>query len=309
MEPIDIIPSKNNGPYAFRTKLGWCIVGPVNESDCRKEMKCHKIAVKQAPSDNIAEHYFQTKSDIKESEVSEMLTRMYNQEFSEAGILEKGIERMSKEDKKFMKILNDETQLVDKHYKVPLPFRSTDVYLPNNRYQAKQRLSYLERKFNKNERFKEDYIRFMDEIIAKGYARKAVKERESGKTWYLPHHGVYHPNKPEKIRIVFDLSAEYKGRSLNKELLSGPDLTNQIVGVLLRFREEQVAVIADIEGMFHQVKVPDKQCGFLRFLWWDDSNTEKDVIDNEMTVHVFGGVSSPSCSNIVINMERTSQKY
>ena len=96
LEPIDIIPSKNNGPYAFRTKLGWCIVGPVNGSNCRKEMKCHKIAVKQAPSDNIADHYFQTKADIKESEVSEMLTRMYNQEFSETGIGKKNREDVTR---------------------------------------------------------------------------------------------------------------------------------------------------------------------------------------------------------------------
>ena len=50
-----------------------------------------------------------------------------------------------------------------------------------------------------------------------------------------PHHGVYHPNKPGKIRVVFDLSADYKGRCLNRELLSGRDLTNQIVRVLLGF--------------------------------------------------------------------------
>ena len=45
--------------------------------------------------------------------------------------------------------------------------------------------------------------------------------------------------------------------------LSGPDLTNQIAGVLLRFREEQVAVMGDTEVMLHQVKVPDDQCSFL----------------------------------------------
>ena len=30
LEPIDIIPSKNDGPYTFKTKFDWCIVGPVN---------------------------------------------------------------------------------------------------------------------------------------------------------------------------------------------------------------------------------------------------------------------------------------
>ena len=59
-----------------------------------------------------------------------------------------------------------------------------------------------------------------------------------GRVWYLPHHGVYHPAKPNKIRVVFDCSTEYAGRSVNKKLMAGPDLTNQIVGAMIRFRQE-----------------------------------------------------------------------
>ena len=98
---------------------------------------------------------------------------------------------------------------------------------------------------------------------------------------------------------MFDLSADYKG-CLNRELLSGPDLTNKIVGVLLRFREEQIAVMGDIEAMFHQVKVPKDQCRSLKFLWWDDSDPDKKIIDYEMTARMFGGTSSPSCSNFAL---------
>ena len=147
-----------------------------------------------------------------------------------------------------MKILDEGTKLKDGQYQIPLPFRQEDVRLLCNKCQAAQRLSYLKRKFDKNEKFKADYIRFMEEIIAKGYARKSAITAAVGKTWYLPHHAVYHPNKPGKIRVVFDLSAECKGTSLNKELLSGPDLTNQVLGVLLRFREEHVRVMGDIEA-------------------------------------------------------------
>ena len=51
----------------------------------------------------------------------------------------------------------------------------------------------------------------------------------------------------------FDCSAEYEGEALNKHLLQGPDLTNKLVGVLSRFRQEPVAFMADIEAMFLQV--------------------------------------------------------
>ena len=42
----------------------------------------------------------------------------------------------------------------------------------------------------------------------------------------MPHQGVFHPKKPNKLRIVFDCAANYKGVSLNDAILSGPDLTN-----------------------------------------------------------------------------------
>ena len=100
--------------------------------------------------------------------------------------------------------------------------------------------------------------------------------------------------------MVFDLSAEYKVICLNKELLPGPDLTNQIIGELLRFREEHVGVMGYTEATFHQVKVPDTQRSFLKFLWWEDSDTSKEIIDCEMASNVFGGSSSPSCLNFVL---------
>ena len=95
---------------------------------------------------------------------------------------------------------------------------------------------------------------------------------------------------------MFDCSAEFHGTSLNKKLLPGPDLTSQLVGVLTRFRTEEVTFMADIEAMFHLVHIPEKERSFLRYLWWEDVNLEK-LIDYEMCVHVFGGTSSPGCCN------------
>lgn len=75
-----------------------------------------------------------------------------------------------------------------------------------------------------------------------------------GKVWYVPHHGVYHPKK-KKLRVNSDCAASYQGVSLNRELLQGPDLTNSLLGVILRFRKEPVGFIADIKLMFYQVRV------------------------------------------------------
>ena len=120
----------------------------------------------------------------------------------------------------------------------------------------------------RNDKFKDDYIKFMKELTSKGYAKESSTVAESGRCWYLPHHSVYDFNKSEKICVVSDLSAEHHGVSINKESLSEPDLTNQIVGVSLRFREEPIAVTGDIEAISHQLKVPEQQRNYLRFLFF-----------------------------------------
>ena len=105
------------------------------------------------------------------------------------------------------------------------------------------------------------------------------------------------PSKPRKICVVFDCSAAYKGRFINKELLSGPDLTNQVIGVLTIFREEKMAFMADVEAMYHQVQVPEDQQSFSKFLWWGNHDIDREPHDYVMCAHVFGATSSASCPN------------
>ena len=52
--------------------------------------------------------------------------------------------------------------------------------------------------------------------------------------------------------MAMDARETYNGVSLNDELLVGPDLLNNLCGVLFRFREEHIVITADIESMFHQ---------------------------------------------------------
>ena len=199
---------------------------------------------------------------------------------------------MSQEDLKFMQILDNGARLIDGHYEIPFPQCDDNVRFPNNRSQAEKRFIYLQRKMPRNHQFRNDYMKFMKELMSKGYATESTVVAENGKCWYLPHHGVDNQNKPGKICVVFNLSTEFQGALINKSLLPGPDLANQIIGILLRFREDPVAVTGDIE-----VKIPVKQRSFLRFLWWKDSDPQNEVVDHKMTAHVFGDVSSPSCSN------------
>ena len=115
--------------------------------------------------------------------------------------------------------------------------------------------------------------------------------------WYLPHHPVTNVHKPEKVRVVFDCAAKYHGSSLNDTLMKGPIFMNNLVGVLIRFRKNKIALVADVEAMFHQVRVEPSHTNALRFLWWKDGDLNNEPIVCQMLVHLFGATSSPSCAN------------
>ena len=102
-------------------------------------------------------------------------------------------------------------------------------------------------------------------------------------------------------------SAEYKGEALIKHLLQGPDLTNKLVGVLSRFRQELVASMAGIEAMFLQVHVTECYRDLLRFMWWENGNLDQQPSTYRMTVHLFGAGSSPGCCNFAL--KTTAEDY
>ena len=125
------------------------------------------------------------------------------------------------------------------------------------------------------------------------------RQAPSPKQWFLPHHPVRNPNKPDKVGIVVDAAAKCDGVSLNDKLHTGPDLLNSLVGVLLRFREERVGLAADIEAMFHQVQIIEEDQPALRFLW-RNLELERPPDVYQMLVMIFGAASSPCMANYVL---------
>lgn len=294
LEPLEVVPTSGNGPFAMRLRHGWTVNGPVYvklNSEQEDSVECHRIAIQEL-------------EPLKETINPAAVLKLFEMDFNEHKNGELPDERgYSQEDIKFMSKVNDGLKYVNNKYEVPLPFRKNDVTMPNNKSQALTRAKWQKKKMLKSESYHKDYVTFVQNVIDKGYAEKvpeAELDGSPGKLWYLSHHGVYHPKKPNKIRVVFDASAKYEGLSLNDCLLQGPNLTNSLVGVLCRFREGPVAFMGDIESMFYQVKVPTIQRDFLRFLWWPNEDLSGDPQEYRMTVHLFGAISSPSVANFVL---------
>lgn len=106
--------------------------------------------------------------------------------------------------------------------------------------------------------------------------------KDGEECWYLPVLGVYHPRKPKQIRVVFDSSTKHKGASLNDVLLTGSDLNNSLLGVLMHFRMKAVAFVADTEQMFYCFNVHGQDRNYLHFLWFRDNDISKDVVEYRM---------------------------
>ena len=133
--------------------------------------------------------------------------------------------------------------------------------------------------------------------MEKGYAVK-VHDNESltDNVSFLPHHPVNNENKPGKVRRVANASSIFQGQSLNSNLLKGPDLLSNLTGVIMRFRENRIALCAVIEQMFMQVKVDPKDRPYLRFLW----NNSGHIETYEYTGHVFGATDSPCIASYAL---------
>ncbi|XP_033758237.1 uncharacterized protein LOC117340586 [Pecten maximus] len=276
--PIEILAGPSGSPHATRTKLGWVVWNVLRESGTIQVNRVHI-------------------QDESGEDIEDMVKRSMNLDFPERLIDDR--KENSREDKQFLDMAENSIYKDGEHYCVSLPFRNMVTILPDNSVMAKRRLRSIENRFKADPKFKEDYTTFMETLLEKGHAEPAPVGFDKGKVWYIPHHGVYHKKK-NKIRVVFDCSARYQGVSLNDNLLQGPDLTNNLLGVLMRFREEPVAVIGDIEAMFYQVKVPVNERDYLRFYWWPNGNTANEPRSYRMTVHLFGASSSPSVCNFAL---------
>ena len=121
-----------------------------------------------------------------------------------------------------------------------LPWRNNKAVLPNKRVMAEKRLKSLKAKLLANGELKSKYVDNIDEYIKSGHGSLAPKEITPNKTWYLLHHSTVN-----KFRVVFDCPAKFKGLSINEKLLQGPDLNNNLTGVL-HFRQKSEAFAANI---------------------------------------------------------------
>ncbi|XP_014673995.1 PREDICTED: uncharacterized protein LOC106814210 [Priapulus caudatus] len=299
LAPMDVVRGTADEPVGLKTELGWTIVG---RTMCAtdEEHITHRVLTKPIPEE-VKVHGRDEVSFVCRTKISEEIT-LPQIKILESDFQDKNQETvMSHDDLKFLQIVQSDIHRdAEGFYEMPLPFRDGKPTLPDNKDMAIRRLDHLRKRFKANSTYYEDYRKFLDNVLQHSDAEEVPsKEVDSTTTtsWYIPHHGVYNPKKSEKIRVVFDCSARYKGPCLNDHLLREPDLINSLIGVLSRFREKSVAVMGDVDCMFHQFRVNGEDRDFLRFMWFRNEDMDQEAVAYRMRVHLFGATTSPGCAN------------
>lgn len=190
-------------------------------------------------------------------------------------------------------------QLPSGQWETGLLWKDPNCTLPDNRAGAMGRLTSLEKKLSKDRKLASAYTAKMEDLLSKGYAEEVREIHPHPRQWYLPHFAVINPNKPSKLRIVFDAACPFKGVSLNERLLTGPDMLSSLLGNIMQFREGQVAVAADIKEMFLRIKIKPEDQESQRFLW--RSKPCDEVKTYRMTSMLFGAKCSPASAQYVRN--------
>ena len=170
--------------------------------------------------------------------------------------------------------------------------------LRNNFFSEVSQLKSLQKRLQNEPGLSQKYNQTLQTDLDKNFVKPVEMQAPPPESiWYLPHHPVTNPNKPGNVRRVANAASKFRGESLNSNLLTGPDLLNNLVGVLLRFREHPVAVFSDIEGMFMQIAVTQEDQSALRFLWMIDNS----IRQFQFTRLIFGATCSPFCAIYVLN--------
>ncbi|XP_074029437.1 uncharacterized protein [Leptinotarsa decemlineata] len=241
--PRQIRCGSDNLPVATKCKLGRSLHGP-SPINVEKIFKAHTLHVCEK-----TEAFDDIEKLIKENFATESF-----------GVLVTP-DKMSKDNKRAMTIMDTTICYTGERYEIGLLWKNDHDILPESKYMALQRLKCMEKKCSLDKNFAEAYCQKINSYIEKGYVRKLKQEKiltDNPRLWYLPQFAVNNPNKPNKIRLVFDVAATSRGVSLNSKLLPGPDLLKSLFTILWKFRQRRFGFCGDVREMFHQIQIREQ---------------------------------------------------
>lgn len=191
VEHSSIIKPQNTGLVLQLTILGWIVSGVLEKKLKTNEIQCFAL------NTNDIEH--QLKFFWNQNEPIEKKKILSVEDQACVDFYKRTVKR------------NDEGR-----YIVRLPFKQNKRKLGNSRRAAMAQLVQLERKFQRNQKYKQLYEEFINEYMCLGHMKICKSKMKDEHSFYLPHHAVMKDSTTTKLRTVFDGSrVTSTGVSLN----------------------------------------------------------------------------------------------
>ncbi|UYV79842.1 hypothetical protein LAZ67_18000896, partial [Cordylochernes scorpioides] len=237
-----------NEPSAIHSKLGWLVYGPTSVSE-RQSFRNMAHFSSELESEDLIKRFW----ELKSIPLEEIPTK----------------EEKDCESHYLKNVVRDESG----RYIVRLPFKESAEKLGQSKSIAIRRFLNLEKRLEQNENIHVQYKQFMNEYIRLGHMKASCSLQTEPK-YYIPHHCILKA-QPTKLRVVFDASTKTTTQiSLNDLLHVGPKLQNNIFNILLKFRTNSVALVADIENMYRQIRLHSDDIKYQTILWRDCKDLE-----------------------------------
>ncbi|GBM25729.1 hypothetical protein AVEN_265228-1 [Araneus ventricosus] len=174
-----------------------------------------------------------------------------------------------------------------------MPFKEHWSCLGNSRDIALNRLASLWTRLSRDQEYLKLYRDFLKEYEDLGHMTEIRESVEPDVTYYMPHHGIYRPQKSTtKLRTVFNASTlTTSGKSLNSIQYNGGVIQDDLFTLLVRFRKHIFAFTADIRQMYRRINIDESQRKLQRILWKEDVN--KPIKTYQLNTVTYGTVSAP----------------
>lgn len=313
IQPNDQLPS---GFWISKSKLGLILSGEGKLSNKKGTNVSYNIS-----STSYDNH--ESEMDVYPNNLREIQDNELNRIVEQHNRLETiglGDTTEPSDNEKWLKEFEDKLTFNGERYEVRLSWKDEIHQLPDNYYLSSGRLKSTHKKLMDRPELLTKYNAIIKEQLENGMIERVPVQEEyhkcknypkKGVLHYMPHHFVERQDKQHtKIRIVFDASAKTKKEfpSLNECLNKGPNLYNDLTGILLRARLHPFLVICDVEKAFLQISIHPDDRNALRFLWFKNPEEENSpVVEYRFTRVTFGVICSPSHLSVVLNHHY--QKY
>lgn len=261
-------------PILCETKLGWLVSGPINSCIASKVLKCNLVKVRSDCDDEL------------NCNVDQQLTKFWQLEEVGTSSPYSSEEKLCEEH-----FVKNTTRLGNGQFCVRIPLKCSPDNLGESLSRAKHCFASLERRFKSKITFSNMYKEFMMEYETLGHMSRC--KTIDNQAFYVPHHGVLRESSSTtKLRVVFNASSVTNtGISINHIQMIGPVVQDDLLSILLRFRQHKYILAADVEKMYRQIVVHPNDRYLQQIIWRDNPSTPLHAY--QLNTVTYGTASAP----------------